>query len=382
MKHNATCYNSKSRKKMNYNEILVDVHNEAIDKKNYVNKLDTKVFKNIETIAQKYFNQKGVFTVLVTLCIYKIAHPKQDIRKHQTQIEGGFSGRSVDTKYITPILKKLGLPSMAESGWLTRSLEQPYPYTLDYEGKISDKNVKKSFLELVHSVEMDKINPRYILVELFKLIMEIQKSDKIVITPLATPEKFTIDRVIELLNKQFSLDYKTTYGSKLPVLAFYAIYKILTQEISRYNQCQLKELGSHTASDRSSKSAGDIEVFKEGKLFEAIEIKLDKPIDTNVLRIAKEKIIRFNPQRYYVLSNQGTVDVDEVYAIIDEVKREHGCQIIVNGVLPTLKYYMRLIDNLEEFYRLYSGLIINDTELKTVHKEVWNTLTKELNNEL
>ncbi len=54
------------------------------------------------------------------------------------------SGRSIETKFITPTLKELGLPSMAESGWLTRSLEQPYPYTFDYEGKISGKGISIS----------------------------------------------------------------------------------------------------------------------------------------------------------------------------------------------------------------------------------------------
>ncbi len=367
---------------MNYTEILEELHTEAIEQKKYTDKLNPKTLQNIKIIAQKSFNQKGVFTVLVTLSIYKIAHPKQDIRNHQTQIKDGFSGRTVDTKYITPTLKKLGLPSMAESGWLTRSLEQPYPYDLDYEGKISNKTVKKAFLELVHSIEIEKIDPKYILVELFKLIIELQEANKIEITPLKNPEKLTINRTIELLDKQFNFDYKTSYGSKLPVLAFYAIYNLLINQISRYNQCQLKELGSHTASDRTSKSAGDIEIFKGKELFEAIEIKLDKPIDTNILRIAKEKIIRFNPQRYYILSNHGMIEENEVYSIIEEVKKEHGCQIIVNGVLGTLKYYMRLIDNLEEFYQLYSDLIANDDELKSIHKQKWNELTKELNNEL
>jgi len=364
---------------VNYNQILEELHSEAIEK-NYNYKLNYKTLQNIQTIAQKSFNQKGVFTVLVTLSIYKIAHPKQDIRNHQTQIKGGFSGRSIDTKYITPTLKKLGLPSMAESGWLTRSLEQPYSYSLNYEGKI--RQVKREFLELVNDIEVNKINPKYILIELFKLIIEIQEANKIEITPLLSPENLTINKTIELLDKQFSFNYKTSYGSKLPVLAFYAIYQLLIKEISRYKKCQLKELGSHTASDRTSKSAGDIEIFKEKKLFEAIEIKLDKSIDANILRIAKEKIIRFNPQRYYILSNQGIVDEIEVYKIIEDVKIEHGCQIIINGVLDTLKYYMRLIDNLEEFYKLYSDLISSDTELKTIHKQVWNELTKELNNEL
>lgn len=131
---------------MNYDKLLTQIHTEATTTKNfYVEKLNSQTLENITTIAQKSFNQKGVFTVFVTLSIYKIVHSKQDIRNHQTQIKNGFSGRSIDTKYITPTLKKLGLPSMAESGWLTRSLEQPYPYDLNYEGKISNKAVKKSF---------------------------------------------------------------------------------------------------------------------------------------------------------------------------------------------------------------------------------------------
>jgi len=184
---------------MNYNKILEEIYTEAINKKDYTKNLNNPIIKNIKTIAQKSFNQKGVFTVLVTLSIYKIVHPKQDIRNHQTQINNGFSGRSIDTKYITPTLKKLGLPSMSESGWLTRSLEQSYPYNLDYEGKISNKAVKKAFLELIHSIEIEKINSKYILVELFIQIIELQKKNQIIIEPLVNPEKLTITQIMNSL---------------------------------------------------------------------------------------------------------------------------------------------------------------------------------------
>jgi len=50
--------------------------------------------------------------------------------------------------------------------------------------------------------------------------------------------------------------------------------------------------------------------------------------------------------------------------------------------MATLKYYMRLIIDLEIFYSIYSDLINTDTELKIVHKEKWNELTMELNNEI
>ena len=97
--------------------------------------------------------QKGVWTVLITLLFYKILNPKQDIRYHKVELENGFSGRSFDTKVVTPTLRKLGLPAMAESGWLTRSLEQAYPYTLDYKGKIANKTLKEAFLRLLDIVE-------------------------------------------------------------------------------------------------------------------------------------------------------------------------------------------------------------------------------------
>jgi DNA (cytosine-5)-methyltransferase 1 len=44
---------------------------------------------------------------LVTLLTHKIIDPKQDIRNHQASMKKGFSGRSVDTQFITPTLKEL-----------------------------------------------------------------------------------------------------------------------------------------------------------------------------------------------------------------------------------------------------------------------------------
>ncbi len=366
---------------MNYNEILINLFDEAKTNTNIITNLKKDTLNNINILAKKCFEQKGVFTVFITLAIYKIKHPEQDIRCHQTQIQNGFSGRTIDTHFITPTLKKLGLPSMAESGWLTRSLEQPYPYNLYYNGKIGNKNVKKAFLELINDIQENNIEPKSIIIELLKEVINIQEKNIITISPLKNPEKLTINKIISVLEEQFSFNYGTFGGSKLPVLAFYAIYEILICEMNRYQDCVLKNLGSHTSSDRTSGSAGDIEIFKGKNLFEAIEIKLDKQIDSNMLRIAKDKIIKYNPQRYYILSyiGQNTEEIVEIENIVNEVKDEHGCQIVVNGVMPSLKYYLRLINKLDLFINKYSKLIEIDRELKVIHKKKWEELTRELN---
>lgn len=360
---------------MNHKDKLLEIYNLSSSPTDIedVNQ-ETKEF--IKSIGGKINTQKGVFTVLVTLVTHKIIDPKQDIRKHQTSMVGGFSGRSIDFSFITPTLKQIGLPSMAESGWLTRSLEQPYPYNLDYNGKISNKVVKEAFLNILDFVEKNPNSAKNILrLLLFEAIGS--KNDAIVeIVPLENPEKLTIDNIIKALDEHFRTKYQTPGGSKLPVLAFFAIYKSLINEIGRYKECTLAAMGSHTASDRTSKSAGDIEIFKKKNLFEAIEIKLDKEIDATMIRIAIEKIARYNPDRYYILSYIGIKDNDklEIADLIDELKLEHGCQIIINGLLPTIKYYLRLITSLDEFIINYNNLIENDMEIKKIHKEKWNEL--------
>lgn len=364
---------------MNHKDKLLEIYKLSYSLTD-INDINQETIEFIKSIGNKINTQKGVFTVLVTLLTHKIIDPTQDIRKHQTSMADGFSGRTIDHNFITPTLKELGLPSMAESGWLTRSLEQPYPYNLDYNGKISDKTVKKAFLNVLDFVEHNPQLAKNVLRLLLFEAIQSKNNSVVTITPLKNPEKLTIENIIKVLDEHFKTTYDTHGGSKLPVLAFFAIYKSLINEIGRYKNCTLAEMGSHTASDRTSKSAGDIEIFKLDNLFEAIEIKLDKAIDTTIVRVAIEKIVRYNPDRYYILSYIGVKEKDklEISTLIDGVKKEHGCQIIINGLLPTIKYYLRLLTSLDEFIVNYSKLIENDSEIKKIHKEKWNELIYKL----
>ena len=183
---------------MNHKEKLLEIYNHSYsvtDIKDVSH--ETKQF--IKNIGEKINTQKGVFTVLVTLITHKIIDPKQDIRKHQTSMRDGFSGRTIDFNFITPTLKELGLPSMAESGWLTRSLEQPYPYNLDYNGKISNLIVKEAFLKILDFVEKNPTSASNVLRLLLVEAMQ-SKNDAIVeITPLKNPKKLTIENIIKAL---------------------------------------------------------------------------------------------------------------------------------------------------------------------------------------
>lgn len=366
---------------MNHKEKLLQIYNNSHSIEDITSEISSTYQDYIEIIANNAFNQKGVYTVLVTLLVHKLINPKQDIRYHQTQMKGGFSGRTIDAQYITPTLKELGLPAMAESGWLTRSLEQPYPYTLDYNGKISNTKVKEAFLQLVDFSQSNPQNVEAIFKTLFYQIRIIKDKNKIAVARLDNPERLDIKTIINYLDQHFHFNYKTSGASKLPVIAFYAVYRLLLTEVERYHNCVLKPLGSHTASDRTSQASGDIEILdSEGNLFEAIEIKHQKTINLQMVRIAKDKIYKFNPQRYCLYSSS-QVETNEEKLINQEIKeiaKEHGCQVIINGILPTLKYYLRLVMSIENFVNEYSILIEEDQELKAIHKTKWNELMENL----
>jgi DNA (cytosine-5)-methyltransferase 1 len=189
-----------------------------------------------------------------------------------------------------------------------------------------------------------------------------------------------INDIIFSLEEHFYCKTYTSKGaSKLPVIAIYAVYELLVKEMSRYRKCELKLLGSHTASDKTSGSAGDIEVYyaeSPNHLLEVIEIKHQKLIDKNMVAIAKEKILKFSPERYLILSSANVKKEDEadINRMIDEIADNYQCQVIVNGISPTLKYYLRLVISLPEFINNYSALIEKDQEINFEHKLKWNEI--------
>lgn len=352
---------------MNHSQLLQKIYNSALNL--ITPDLDKECQELVEIIANHALNKKGVYTVLITLLTHKIIEPTQDIRFHQSNMQGGFSGRTIDTKQITPTLRKLGLPCMAESGWLTRSLEQPYPYNFSYSGKIGEP-VRNAFLCILDYVEKEPSKATSLLTYLLFCVIEKDKADVVLITKIDDADNFTIDSIIAFLEACFNYNYKEFGGSKLPVIAFHCIFQQLIDELKRYEGCTLNKLGSHTASDRTSKTAGDIEIFKNKELIEAIEIKLDKSINADLMRQVQQKIYKHNPKRYCVFSSGQVVEVETVKNIVNEIKENHGCQVIVNGVVPTLKYYLRLVISLQSFMNSFLTLVENDSELKPIHKTV------------
>lgn len=190
----------------------------------------------------------------------------------------------------------------------------------------------------------------------------------------------TIENIVNILKCHFSVDK----ASRLPALAMYSVYEIF-MGIERYESKILSPLKSHTTSDIKSGGIGDIEVLDEnGNFFEAVEIKHNIPISWNIVQGAYQKFVDTSVHRYYLLTTaEPNVNEPEIVdQLVQQIHRQHGCEVIVNGILPSLKYYLRLLSNPKLFLDCYSENLKLDfnqnTDIKAIHLRYWNELLNSL----
>ncbi|MCP3659611.1 MAG: hypothetical protein GY830_04510 [Bacteroidetes bacterium] len=345
--------------------------------------LSSEELKNLNIIIETCEQRKAVLTVLITLLSYKIIVPQQDIRNHQSNMQGGFSGRTYDTNIITPFMKKNGFPAMVESGWLTRSLEQNRPYNLNFPGKITPTKTKSAFLEILNFIEEKKKSPNDYLIYLFQKLMIYKKEHQIdlIIQPLLD-KKISIQVIVKILTEHFE-SCSEVGKSRLPVLAIYSLYKLIIKELNRYKDKELQILQSHTSADARSGEIGDINILDSKKIpFEAVEVKYEKQITAQMISDAYEKLKIYPVERYYLLSTKlsDESELEKINKVIAYISKEHGCQIIVNGIIPTIKYYLRLLNNTNKFIEKYAYYVEIDNVIKLEHKKIWNKIICSISN--
>ena len=363
--------------------ILEEVYQNAHVEHNMLSVLSPTKREWVKVVVAGAESQKAVLTVLVTSLVKKIEIPSQDIRYHKVELPNGYSGRSFDTEYVTPFIReKFSRLAMKESGWLTRSLEQVHAFTLDFPGKIRNASVKNAFLQILNDIEENQASPEEYLLALFELLIDYMESSKIIIEPILRDrmDSISIEDIIGLLQDHFFHSYGVSGASRLPVLAIYSAYELL-MGYDRYIGKELCPLKSHTTSDTKSSSIGDVEVLDEqGNFFEGVEIKHGIPITPMLVQDAIDKVTNTAVCRYYLLTTAEPEmeDVDAIRALIYKLRSEHGCEIIVNGIIPSLKYYLRLVNNPVMFLDSYGGNLQADfdisTDVKRIHLQYWDEL--------
>lgn len=347
---------------MNPTDVLERYYSISIEKvkSGSIEKINNEIIENVDQLIKYIESNKSLVSSIVTSLAKKIINPDQDVRLHRTDFTHGYSARAFDTVYTTPFFKKY-FPKYAnkETSFLTLATRERIKWNLK-EGlnlKIRKIDLKKSFLQILDNIQKNpKLASSYLTYIFSKLIVLSQKDEKIFISTNAELKKISIvniNVIINMLSEHFNL----RRSSRLPVIAIYTIYQELLRTVKRYSGKHLLPLNVHTSSDK--KGFGDVEVYnKDESPFEIVEVKHNIPIDTFMIFDIVKKTKDLLTNRYYILTTyEGCFKTDDdesaVHDLIFKIKRDKGLEIIPNGITNSLKYYLRFVDNYDNFVKQY-----------------------------
>ena len=143
---------------------------------------------------------------------------------------------------------------------------------------------------------------------------------------------------------------------------------------------------SHISPDMRAGAIGDIEIVnKNNQYFEAVEIKHRIPINSIIIRDAFEKFKNMPLIRYYLLTTAEPYikrgEEEKVDVLLREIRESHGCEVIANGIIPSLKYYLRLLQNPLELIKRYTTNLklefSKSTEIKKEHIKAWDDIMRK-----
>ena len=344
--------------------------------------LSERMLAALKSLSENAQRASAAFTNIVTCLAIKACRPVIDIRYHQAQIQSettrgaGFNFRGISEVVIHPWLSHHRFEG-AKSGWQTRTLERPKPYTMDYDENIGF--VKDEFLSIFDEVENNSQPAEDALIYL--VYAQVVKREQRKIT-LSIPKIQDIAAIVELFRMHFFYKYKASKGaSRLPVLALHAIYSVLVPEVRRYQGKTLRKLQEHSAADSQTGSIGDIEVVdnESGEVFEAVEVKHDIPISEGIAADVQQKVMDKAITRYYILTTHEKCDTDEcAKRVIRNIKAVYNCQVIANGVMPSLRYYLRMLEDPSDVFPAYIELLNSDKAVAHEHRTAWNEVVKNL----
>lgn len=323
----------------------------------------------------------AAFTNIVTCLAIKAARPDVDVRYHQTQIQkdtprsAGVNFRGISEDVVYPWLDRNRFEG-AKSGWQTRTLERPKPYKMNYDENIA--HVKQEFLTVFDELEeQGQPAPEALSYLIYKQVI---RREEVRIT-LSIPKTQDIATIVELMRRHFFKSYKGSKGaSRLPVLALHAIYSVMIKELKRYEGKSVCQLNEHSAADSQTGSIGDIEVKDDatGEIFEAVEIKHDLMITEAIAADVQQKVMDKSISRYYILTTHSNCEPDDgAKKIIENIKSVYDCQVIANGVVSSIRYYLRLLADPSAIFPAYVALLQSDKAIAHEHRTGWNEVVQK-----
>jgi hypothetical protein len=247
-------------------------------------------------------NGRAIVALSVMQSCVKAICPEQSVRLHKgDQRHGGdrfswkegISMRSLDSNFVTPVLRKYDLLRLNADGFMmTRSLAENYPYSALYKAAL--RGGRSQWLALTDLLESGEANAEAVLKTLISFLLNRTASFQALadsVVSLAGSKNLKIDSLPKAI-RWFEEFVKTaTYSARVFEISMHALYQALAEK--RLLPFALKPLSQMRSANKKHGNIGDIELIKSPRslaIVESWDAKYGKPYLADELEELNEKL--------------------------------------------------------------------------------------------
>jgi len=345
-----------------------------------------RIRSRIESVALCLKNRAGVRALLAGL-LAKVHDTNVDIRKPYTDIVGesgddSYSGRFYDERYIQKLTTKpYNLPINATTAFLTPGFRtKNVVLTTDVRLEGRPAEMYKALLELFDDIQANRVSPQNVMNEVFRLLIAERVKREQSIENLLNDIKRTVDRLplaAEDIVNLIAQHLACRNSSRLPVLIIAAAYTAASKNLGE----RILHLHSHTAADKQTGAAGDIEItlIGDNNVVTAYEMKM-KPVTIDDIDIALEKIaVHKDTIQNYLFVTTAKIDPEVTEYASRKYEETGGIEIAILGCLGFLRHFLHLFYRLRTaFLDVYQDLVLEEPESAVSHtlKQTFLSLRK------
>lgn len=311
-----------------------------------------EVYSNIESIIQDsaldeshklvlkklvdgITSEKGraVVGVAILQLIVKTISPEQNIRLHKGSNKSsdfswreGISMRVLDSKFLTPFLKRHGLFNMNKFGIMTtRSLAENYPYSKMYKAQM--RGPVDDWMELVDLIEGGVIDCKGALAYILSLLKN--RSDKFmerVEVALNLVKRTRLKDMEEAKDFMVRFVNQTTYSARSFEIIMHSLMQVLHEE--GLLEGELVPLSQMRSANKKHGNVGDIELTYGESIIEAWDAKYGKPYLRDELEELNEKLRMHSSVEVAGFVVDGEVDLrDDILKRKEEIEELNNVEI-------------------------------------------------------
>lgn len=266
---------------------------------NQISEDDQKVFDGLVSSMTSEVGRALIGLSILQLTI-KAIDENQSIRLHKGNSSSrsfgwrdGISMRSLDSSYITPVLREYGLVKLNSFGFMmTRTLAENYPYTKVY--KAAMRGGREEWLTMVERLETGAVKPlpalHYLLSKLLNnaaKFVELADSTLEVLRKLIKNGNFeTAESALYIMRRHMT---ESNYAARIMEISMHALMQAL-QEVGALGGATVIPLSQMRSANKKHGNIGDIEILEDGKITISWDAKYGKPYLRDELEELHDKL--------------------------------------------------------------------------------------------